>query len=1603
MKIRKWWMIPVMFAALWTLGIVQPMPLEAAGPYLIVGTVKNADNSVPADGQVTFSAYIASRPAEILTQASNGCGYGGGLYSVEVGNFPTAWNVNDVLVVQLKNLSALQAKTIQITLKGDFSENADVVLEPITPQTLSITPVNPTVQVPNTQQFTATATFAEVPGNQDVTSLATWASSNTTTGTINAAGLFTPNKVGTTGITATLSGVTSNTSTVTVTAGVASAAQSVIAASLSPATITVDQTATATIQFKDQNGNNTTNIGGQALAATGAALAGANWAVVNNGNGTATATYTPGATGSETALRITLGGTQIGANQSVTVTAGAASAAQSVIQVALNPATITADATATATVVFNDQKGNPTTNIGGQALAATGATLAGANWAVVNNGNGTATATYTPGATGSETALRITLGGTQIGANQSVTVTPGVATAAQSLIAAALNPATITADATATATVQFKDQKGNNTTNIGGQALAATGATLAGANWAVVNNGNGTATATYTPGAVGSETALRITLGGVQIGANQSVTVTPGAAVKMTLSASKTTLASDGKGSATLTARILDQKNNLVTSDNTTSVTFTLTDATFATITGSPATATGGVATATVTTNTGTVPAPPATTNVNITSVPALTAPAALTLTIVNFSIQVNTPSAPFVDGTGVNLVRSGSTPSTATFEGVGSVSGDYRWALTGVGTISSTTADTITYTAPATITGASQTATLTLTSATDGALTDSITITVYNPVAVTWPTAAAGIAIGDNTKIVTASGGKGPYKFESSDVAKATVNADTGAITPVAAGTITVKVRDATYGNFAVANGFLAVTPNIQIVAPIVINGPVALDSGKTGTYTFTGGTGEVNWSADKGSISAAGVFTAPVVASGRTTATITATDKVYNTIKGTYNVTVYGALTILEKPAGYVDGQPSTYPLLSPGINLALTAADNTRFYDWIVTDWNDTVVDSRIRVGATFLVDPEVLFAASGAGIYTVTLKDNDNPDLAPATLKVRLAMRFFSDKYDPADSGTYTVPPDVSDEYFVEGGPAANVYRYAIYDLAGALVADGLYGTFAEASPTNEDNVFTFAAGLTSLTSYRVKVSLDAASANADVTRLIAAGLGEVWSGIFRIVPVVSYAGTVVEADRTTPIPGAVVASIDDPSKQDTTDANGEFQIDGFQATGATYRFYVYKDGYIDRIVTGADIEAGPIVLEALGVGSGSIEGTVTLSDDPAPYVSGSVSIKVKTSDGGYVKDGSGADITVLADPANGDYSFPVPANYAARGPFDVEFRRTGYIFDAAAGLGVLTGVPLDATNANITLSPATVISITATPLPAGGPFAQVRVDITAQAGLAPLRFNGTAGEIKVRNSAGTDVTPSLTYAANTYSYLNAAYENFTITVWADVSEDRDVDAGYKAITTYSYVKSADQNETPVDPILGGDVTSPSGDNQVTIPPGGLTGDILGAVTVVIVEVDAGEAGAARITGSEILEVYLVDQAGNRVPNGNIARIEIKLKFDPTVVTSDKLRDGTFVIYQAATVNDLITGNATTVPVSQIIPPVDYTNGFVTFWVDHLSAFGIGPAPAAQGGGGGGGGGGCFIDTMTGSSGGGWFAPLFLMVFATGAWFVRRAAK
>ncbi|MCX6355892.1 MAG: hypothetical protein NTZ78_13470 [Candidatus Aureabacteria bacterium] len=52
---------------------------------------------------MSFKAYIASRPGEVLTEKSPGCEYADGSYQITVANFPTKWEIGDLIKIELSN------------------------------------------------------------------------------------------------------------------------------------------------------------------------------------------------------------------------------------------------------------------------------------------------------------------------------------------------------------------------------------------------------------------------------------------------------------------------------------------------------------------------------------------------------------------------------------------------------------------------------------------------------------------------------------------------------------------------------------------------------------------------------------------------------------------------------------------------------------------------------------------------------------------------------------------------------------------------------------------------------------------------------------------------------------------------------------------------------------------------------------------------------------------------------------------------------------------------------------------------------------------------------------------------------------------------------------------------------------------------------------------------------------------------------------------------------------------------------------------------------------------------------------------------------------
>jgi 6-phosphogluconolactonase len=101
----------------------------------------------------------------------------------------------------------------------------------VTLSSIAITPASPSIALGTTQQLTATGTYSDKT-TKDISSQVTWASATMAVATVSTAGLATPVAVGTSAITAVLSGVTGN-DTLTVTAA------TVVSIAITPAKPTI--------------------------------------------------------------------------------------------------------------------------------------------------------------------------------------------------------------------------------------------------------------------------------------------------------------------------------------------------------------------------------------------------------------------------------------------------------------------------------------------------------------------------------------------------------------------------------------------------------------------------------------------------------------------------------------------------------------------------------------------------------------------------------------------------------------------------------------------------------------------------------------------------------------------------------------------------------------------------------------------------------------------------------------------------------------------------------------------------------------------------------------------------------------------------------------------------------------------------------------------------------------------------------------------------------------------------------------------------------------------------------------------------------------------
>ena len=361
-------------------------------------------------------------------------------------------------------------------------------------------------------------------------------------------------------INGTLGGVAiTDTTTVTFVFGNAgSALETLISAT--PTSLTADgiSVSTITIQAKDASSINLSS-GGLTIALSNDGSATIE-SVIDNGDGTYTATMT-----NTIAEIVTISGTlnsvPINDTASVTFTTGAATVTQTAITVAAISVPADGVTTSIITVQAKDAQGN-NLNSGGLiiALSENGSAIISA---ISDVGDGTYTATIS-----SAFAESITISGTlnasPIIDTATVTFTPGSASATQTTISA--SPASVTADGLTVSiiTVQTKDSLGNNLTS-GGLTitLSENGNAVIGA---ITDVGNGTYTASMT-NTVAETITVTGTVDATALTDSAIVTFTSGLAsvTQTTISESSAIVIANGITAATITVQTKDPLGNNLT------------------------------------------------------------------------------------------------------------------------------------------------------------------------------------------------------------------------------------------------------------------------------------------------------------------------------------------------------------------------------------------------------------------------------------------------------------------------------------------------------------------------------------------------------------------------------------------------------------------------------------------------------------------------------------------------------------------------------------------------------------------------------------------------------------------------------------------------------------------------------------------------------------------------------------------------------------------------------------------------------------------------------------------------------------------------------
>ena len=326
---------------------------------------------------------------------------------------------------------------------------------------------------------------------------------------------------------------------------------------VSDTSVAVLSTTTVTVQLADGNGNLATSGGQVRLFTDHGSIS----TVIDNNNGTYSATYSAAASVDTATITASLDGRMLSDTATVTVVAGSADAGES--SITLSRASLPADGSSAGTITIRlaDTHGNSIRTGGETVLFTEGSAALALNGSVTDHGNGTYSQAYTAGRTVGTAVISATVGGSAAG-SVSVATTQVTDQVLYSTLTAASDSLTAGGSAT-TITVQLKSAVSTTVDESAGTvAIWSTGGTMG----AVADNGDGTYTASYSPPTTAGDYVIWASLDGLALSSIETVSVSAGAAraSTSTVTTDRYSIPADGSSTGTVTITLRDQHGNVL-------------------------------------------------------------------------------------------------------------------------------------------------------------------------------------------------------------------------------------------------------------------------------------------------------------------------------------------------------------------------------------------------------------------------------------------------------------------------------------------------------------------------------------------------------------------------------------------------------------------------------------------------------------------------------------------------------------------------------------------------------------------------------------------------------------------------------------------------------------------------------------------------------------------------------------------------------------------------------------------------------------------------------------------------------------------------------